>query len=158
VRSETDLRVTEDDDGIRPAGRRDECFYCHRKVGEVHKETCVMLHQEVECELMLHNDARDKFVFRAIEPASWTQHDIEFFFNESSSCLDNVIRRIRHEDYERFMALYAQIPEGQCLCFRASVRLLRVIDPGPFRLARPKMYQRPRSEAADDERRARKWS
>lgn len=27
--------VKKDDTGIRPAGKPDECFYCHSKVGEI---------------------------------------------------------------------------------------------------------------------------
>ena len=33
--------VTADDEGIRPAGKPDECFYCLRKVGELHRDDCV---------------------------------------------------------------------------------------------------------------------
>ena len=40
--------VHERDDGIRPAGRPDECFYCHRKVGQEHKRQCGIIDKRVE--------------------------------------------------------------------------------------------------------------
>ena len=36
------------DDGIRPAGRPDECFYCRQKVGEPHGQKCVIVNKLVE--------------------------------------------------------------------------------------------------------------
>lgn len=39
--------VTAADPGIRPAGKPDACFYCHRKVGEQHAESCVIVVKRV---------------------------------------------------------------------------------------------------------------
>ena len=35
------------DDGIRPAGEPDECFYCNRKVGQEHMRDCVTIQKKV---------------------------------------------------------------------------------------------------------------
>ena len=39
--------VNPKDDGIRPAGKPDECFYCNRKVGEPHGRDCVMVDRKI---------------------------------------------------------------------------------------------------------------
>jgi hypothetical protein len=38
--------VLPNDDGIRPAGNSDECFYCNQKIGTSHKEDCVCLQKK----------------------------------------------------------------------------------------------------------------
>ena len=35
------------DDGIRPAGKPDECFYCNSKVGKPHGHDCVCVKKKV---------------------------------------------------------------------------------------------------------------
>lgn len=45
--------VQVDDDGIRPAGKPDECFYCKQKIGTQHKSDCVMLTQRGKVRLNL---------------------------------------------------------------------------------------------------------
>ena len=35
--------VLKDDDGIRPAGRPNQCFYCNQQVGKPHKQDCACL-------------------------------------------------------------------------------------------------------------------
>lgn len=75
-----------EDYGIRPAGKPNECFYCHEPKGGTHKQNCVIRHRtvvvEVRMELVI-----DK-------PENWSPEDIEFFFNESSSCQSNIIDRL----------------------------------------------------------------
>jgi hypothetical protein len=39
--------VAVNDDGIRPAGEPDECFYCHQKVGQPHGRDCVCVKKRV---------------------------------------------------------------------------------------------------------------
>src|SRR5271157_1489277 len=83
------LDVLSNDDGIRPAGPPDACFYCRKKVGELHKASCVMIHQEVELEATFEG-SDFKLVFRCEEPWSWTERDIVFHYNDSSWCADNL--------------------------------------------------------------------
>lgn len=40
--------VSADDPGIRPAGKPDECFYCHAKVGELHWPECCVVVKDVK--------------------------------------------------------------------------------------------------------------
>jgi len=39
--------VAINDDGIRPAGEPDECFYCKQEVGQPHGRVCVMVTKRV---------------------------------------------------------------------------------------------------------------
>ena len=78
--------VLPDDDGIRPAGKQDRCFYCGREVGEYHVENCVMICRNVK--------VRYSFEIDIEVPAFWGKKDIEFHRNESRWCADNAIVEI----------------------------------------------------------------
>ena len=41
------------DDGIRPAGSPDECFYCCQKVGQLHKLDCVIVEKLIEMRVLV---------------------------------------------------------------------------------------------------------
>ncbi len=71
------------DYGVRPAGKPNECFYCHAKVGEQHKEDCVIRCRTVNVDFTIHAVMR--------VPESWGEGDINFKFNESSWCVSNFI-------------------------------------------------------------------
>lgn len=75
--------VTPDDDGIRPAGKPDECFYCQQKVGERHLWECVSVERKVlvKFELILEVDV----------PVSWDKEHIEFRYNRSRWCGSNIV-------------------------------------------------------------------
>jgi hypothetical protein len=120
------LEVLSNDDGIRPAGSPDACFYCRKKVGELHKTSCVMIRQEVELEATFEG-SDFKVVFRSEEPWSWNEHDIVFRYNDSTWCADNL-----QEKCEEDLKAKMKVPEGQCLCNVTTVRLVRVVDVGPF--------------------------
>lgn len=64
------------DNGIRLAGKPDECFYCHSKVGEPHKRDCVVIRKRVKMRFIVEIETD--------EPHSWTKDDIEFHYNNSS--------------------------------------------------------------------------
>ena len=72
--------------GVRPAGKPDECFYCHAKVGEEHKEDCAIRCRTVNVDFTIHTVMR--------VPECWTEDDINFKFNESSWCVSNLINDI----------------------------------------------------------------
>lgn len=38
----TETHLVTKENGPRPAGRPDECFFCHRKLGSKHREDCVL--------------------------------------------------------------------------------------------------------------------
>jgi len=78
--------VLPNDDGIRPAGKPDECFYCSQKVGTSHLASCVALHKMVK--------VRYTFDLEIEVPHSWTTDNIEFQSNDSSWCADNALDQI----------------------------------------------------------------
>ena len=83
--------VTPDDDGIRPAGKPDECFYCHQKVGEKHTPECVMVTED-----RLYNvwfDGNHIGTWTRADPAHWDIDMCRFHKNESTWCANNM----RHE-------------------------------------------------------------
>lgn len=81
--------VLSNDDGIRPAGNPDQCFYCHAKVGDFHGHDCVTVGKLVSYELVLHDTVIG--TFERMDPFFWTLDDCEFHKNESSWCQGNMI-------------------------------------------------------------------
>jgi len=104
--------VLPDDDGIRPAGNFDECFYCKQKIGTPHKFTCGMITHKVEMAFTVKVELD--------VPIANTIEDTEFRYNESSWCANNLIT-----------FLDDMIEKGQCLCSLTSAKFVRVTDPTP---------------------------
>lgn len=106
-----DTRKVTADHGPRPAGKPDECFYCHEPVGGDHKDDCVLFEKLVVVEV--------KFQFIRAVPAGFSDHAVEFGMNESSSCANNLLTELNR--------LYPKDDEfaTQCLCGRAEGRVLR---------------------------------
>jgi len=84
---------------IRPDGKQDECFYCHAKVREQHKEDCVIRCRTVNVDFTIHAVMR--------VPERWSEDDIHFKFNESSWCTSNFIGDLVYREEEL----------GKCPCF-----------------------------------------
>lgn len=78
--------VTKDDDGIRPAGKPDECFYCSEKVGQKHKLDCVTITRKVVVEYA--------FTLVIDFPQTWDKEDIEFNRNEGTWCANNALAEL----------------------------------------------------------------
>ena len=74
------------DEGIRPAGKPDECLYCKTKRGGQHKSDCVIRGRTVVLEMRVR--------YTTIVPESWTEEEILFHRNESSSCANNSIEEL----------------------------------------------------------------
>lgn len=51
-----EILVLVNDDGIRPAGRQDECFYCNQKVGMPHSCDCVCLLHKARVKIEIESD------------------------------------------------------------------------------------------------------
>lgn len=79
-------KVTKEN-GPRPAGKSDECFYCHNKLGEDHKKDCVCRRKTVVME----------YTFKLVieMPQSFTPYDIEFNRNDGSWCASNAIEELK---------------------------------------------------------------
>ena len=107
-------KVLANDDGIRPAGNTDECFYCRQKVGQPHKFDCVALHRMVK--------VRYTYEIEIEVPHFWDKEAIEFHRNESSWCADNGIGNI--EEYLEKNQICS------CGCFKAEV--IEVPDKPPY--------------------------
>lgn len=116
----TDL-VLPNDDGLRPNGEPDECFYCGQKIGTPHKPECVCLRKTVKVRFVIE--------FVKEEPTSWTKHDIEFRYNEGSWCGSNVVGILRGlaDDLEKHEATN----EEGCLCSNVSCEFIEDVDPTP---------------------------
>jgi hypothetical protein len=81
--------VDANDDGIRPAGKPDECFYCHQKVGQPHGPECVVVHKKVRVRVTMEIEME--------VPASWDDDAIEFHYNDGTWCANNIVGLI--QDY-----------------------------------------------------------
>lgn len=105
--------VLEDDDGIRPAGPPDECFYCHQKVGQGHGLDCPC----VEKTVLL----RYTFEIPVRVPWFWESDDVENHRNWRS-CADNTLFDLE------------EISEGDgCLCDHFHCEFLKILDATPTR-------------------------
>ena len=91
------------DNGIRPAGKPDECFYCQSKVGEPHGRECVIVTKSVTLEYRILIDVE--------VPHFWNDDDINFHRNEGSWCAGNAVNELVcfKEELEA---------RGECLCDR----------------------------------------
>lgn len=102
--------VTADDDGIRPAGPPDACFYCRRKVGERHAFDCVTVTVPRVYRVVL--DGEDIGSWATEDPASWDRDMREFHKNESSWCVGNIVDDGLRLDEGRSLPA----DDEQCLC------------------------------------------
>ena len=93
------------DNGVRPAGKNDECFYCRSPVGQ-HTDECVCVERSVVIKATI------EYVVKV--PRSWDVDLIEFQRNESSWCADN--------DLEDLAALVAG---DRCACSSMSFKFER---------------------------------
>ena len=111
------LEVLPNDDGIRPAGPPDECFYCQQKVGQIHGAECAVMRQHV----LLRAWVRDQGVFEWMEavPFYWDELQIIFHYNHGTWCADNIpgIEEIA----------------GECNCWKTTVEVVAIANRGPVR-------------------------
>jgi hypothetical protein len=103
--------VTEDDDGIRPNGRPDACFYCDQQVGKPHSEQCVIVNKVVR--------VRYSFTIDVEVPHHWSDRDVEFHRNDGTWCADNAIGELE------------AAAEIACLCPNFKCEVIGVVDPTP---------------------------
>lgn len=107
-------KVLPDDQGIRPAGPSDACFYCGRRVGEEHQRTCVTVVKKVKivASIELEIDV----------PHHWDESNVNFYQNDSSWCASNIIKVLQELDVKE-----------TCLCRRYSADFIEVLDSTPRR-------------------------
>lgn len=122
------------DDGIRPAGAPDECFYCGQKAGSPHLRACVVVKKKVEIKVYSRDNSLSG-LFETNEPWSHDAKMIEFRYNESSWCMSNVTdREVRWQQPDASARLQElEKKSGGCLCGALVFRFVRVVDETPER-------------------------
>jgi len=108
--------VIQGDDGIRPAGNPNECFYCRQKIGQEHKEDCAVVTKEVIMEYSIQIPIR--------VPYHWDEENMNFHKNGSSWCANNAIREVW--DFIKKLK-----KDGDCLCDAFSASYVETSDPNP---------------------------
>lgn len=108
------------ENGPRPAGKPDQCFYCPRHVGEEHAPDCVCRKRTVVVR------ATVEAVLEV--PESWTTEDIEHLWNDSHTCADNfyeaITRDMPNPDPEKW----------GCTCNSSEIRVVREATEDDYRL------------------------
>lgn len=139
--------VAPNDDGIRPAGRPDECFYCRRRVGEEHKRDCVMVTKLVEYAVVATvGDQRFEARWVKDVPYGWDADMCNFHKNEGSWCADNflderdkgTVEWVGPSGWEAMEAAVAETekkfgPNCCTLCPKLRFTFVRVVDHTPRR-------------------------
>lgn len=105
--------VKENDDGIRPAGEPDECFYCHSKVGEPHKFNCVTVCKNVK--------VRATIEYVKPVPVSWDKEMIEFHHNQGTYCANNIVKDL--QEYIEYLD-----KDDDCLCQHCNFEVIDEVE------------------------------
>ncbi len=102
------------ENGPRPAGKSDECFYCGEKVGAVHSDHCIIPRRFVVIR---------EIIERVVSvPKSWEPYDIDFQRNDGSWCADNIVDELR--------TLVDAAPDNTCsLCPMYEAEYVREATP-----------------------------
>lgn len=108
-------KVEPNDPGIRPAGEPDACFYCSVKVGGEHGKECVMVQRRVRVQFVVTADIA--------VPAFWDEDMINFRYNESTWCADNLASMMESATTGE--------GSGQCWCSAVSAKYLGEVDSAP---------------------------
>lgn len=125
--------VIENDGGIRPAGKPDQCFYCRQRVGQPHGPDCVMVTKRVLIRIV-SDDKMITGLWTLDVPHSWTSETIEFVYNENTWCASNIIGRERVTWDQQDAADKLKKLEGNgCLCGKLLFKFVRVLDDTPRR-------------------------
>ncbi len=98
--------IKPNDSGIRPAGKKDHCFYCNQTIGQVHKPECVVRTKTVVMNFTVE-------VINTV-PEHWDEAMINFHYNVSTWCADNLIER-----------LAGFMNEETCLCRSVTAKYTR---------------------------------
>lgn len=93
------------DNGVRPNGHPDLCFYCGFEKG-THKEDCVCPQKSVVIKMTIE--------YVVSVPRFWEANDIDFHRNDSSWCAGNAIAELN--------VIYAT---QDCLCEQTTFEFVR---------------------------------
>ena len=98
------LKLVKKED-TRPAGKPDECFYCHKPIGAEHSLECVIRTRKVKIRLST------EMVLEV--PESWEEENINFYLNESSSCMNSRVRELLRQKRLNHHQCWCGIIEGE---------------------------------------------
>jgi len=90
----------------RPASNKNECFYCESKIGEFHKDDCVLIKKKVKVKAIIEYEIE--------VPHHWNKDMIEFSRNEGSWCASNIINELKEID-----------KKNGCLCNIIKYKLIK---------------------------------
>lgn len=119
--------VLPNDNGIRPAGKPDECFYCNAKVGHLHGPRCVTVEQLVRYDVLFNGQTCGTYIL--YEPHHWDAEKCNGVRNHGHWCADNAMDGIAWN--EPSVQAKVEAVEG-CACGVLTFRHVAVIDAGPF--------------------------
>lgn len=127
--------VLPDDDGIRPAGPPDRCFYCGRRVGAPHAADCVTVYQSVRYDVLVGGAVVG--TYDLMEPHAWDDGIMTLVRNDGSWCADDALDEIAWDaaampDPDAALARYKAATRSRCSCGWLEFRVARVLDRGPF--------------------------
>lgn len=126
------------DDGIRPAGASNACFYCKRVVGQLHDFECPIVQKRIEMRVFgLQFCGR----WETRVPFYWDEDRTLFRFNESTFCASSLLDELPPGDVLTWtepnadpMRELAEVSKSNgCLCQVLSFDRVRVIDETPQR-------------------------
>lgn len=132
--------VNPNDDGIRHAGRPDECLYCRSRIGQPHGAECVMVTKRIEMRVTATMPTGETVVglWQLDEPFSWTRENSEFHKNESTWCANNMLDDLGDVVWDAGAAdpsawLKSQDESDECLCRALEFKFVRIVDGTPRR-------------------------
>lgn len=99
------------DHAVRPFGPPGRCFYCDVKVGQQHKPDCVIRSRTVVVQATVE--------LTIDVPEGWTQDDVNFRYNESSWCANNLVEELQA------MLKRKKKHDGRCMCSQVRVDYIR---------------------------------
>lgn len=115
--------VLPDDDGIRPNGPSDQCFYCGQKVGQPHGAECVMLRRFVT--YAVHADPWGVVaIYKCPDPSFWDVDMCSFHKNESSWCCGNMLTEGTDLEVTQSKIWSRLTEDDDCLC--SKLRLVPI--------------------------------
>lgn len=89
-------------EATRPNGNKTACFYCRQPIGTEHHATCVLIKKKVQVQVT--------FLREMEVPAHWEKDDMEYHWNDSSWCVNNLFRDIgEHIGGESCMCPFTEI-------------------------------------------------
>ncbi len=89
----------------RLASDKNECFYCQRPIGELHKEDCVLINKKAIIKATIEYEIEI--------PAFWEKETVESHRTNTSWCSSNIIAEL--EELEKKNGCLCGLVKFECL-------------------------------------------